>query len=86
VNLRFWMCPLLTLLKMHDPDCEYCDPRETCGVEMRERLEELDWRTQTQSLKNGDHEKAVGVSDSKPREVVANRPISSKEQQRKKIA
>ena len=42
---------------------------------MRERLEELNWRTPPRSLNSGDHGKAVKVFDSKP-EVVARTLIS----------
>ena len=34
-------CSLLTLLKIHRPDCEPCKALEKGGIEMRERLEEL---------------------------------------------
>jgi len=50
---------------------------------MLKRLEELNCRTQLHSLNNGDHEEVVGVSNSKPGEVVANPPISSAQQQKK---
>jgi hypothetical protein len=48
VKLR---CHLLSLLRIHRPDCEHCNVRETCGAEMRERLEELNRRTQPNLLK-----------------------------------
>jgi len=80
VNLK---CYLLSLLRIHRPDCEVCNAREKYGVEMRKRLEELNWRTQPDSLANGDHGEAVGVFDSKPREVVTSLPISLKAQQQK---
>ena len=70
VNLR---CCLLSLLRIHHPDCKRCNTRETCGDEMRMRLEELNWRTQ--SLDNGDHEDAVEVFDPEPREVVSGTPV-----------
>ena len=69
-------CYLLYLLRIHRPDCERCNARETCGDEMRRRLEELNWRTQPDSLNNGDHEQVVAVFDSKPDKVVASPPIS----------
>ena len=40
MNLR---CYLLSLLRIHHPDCERC-AREKYGVEMRKRLEELTGR------------------------------------------
>jgi hypothetical protein len=36
-----------------------------CGDEMRKRLEELNWRTQPHSLKNGNQGEVVEVFDSK---------------------
>jgi len=73
VKLR---CSLLFLLRIHHPDCEHCKAREKYGIEMRRRLEELNWRTQPHSLNNG-------VFDSKPGEVVASTPISLAQQQKK---
>jgi hypothetical protein len=85
VNQRYWMCYLLSLLRIHSPDCERCNAREMCGYEMRKRLEELSWRTQPRSLNNGDHGEVVEVFDSKTGKVVASPPISVKAQ-KKKIA
>ncbi len=65
MNLRPWTCYLLSRLRIHSPDCEHCSVRETCGDEMRNRLEELNWRTQTRSLDKTDHEEVVDVPDSK---------------------
>jgi hypothetical protein len=83
VKLR---CRLLSLLKIHRVDCERCNAPETCGDEMRKRLEELNWRTRPDSLNNRDHGDVVEVPDSKPGEVVASPPISLTAQQRKRIA
>ena len=77
-------CYLLSLLRIHRPDCEHCKAREKCGVEMRERLEELNWRTQPNLLNNRDDE-VVEVFGSKVGEVVAN-PLSVRAQEQKKIA
>ena len=77
-------CYLLSLLRIHRPDCQHC-AREMCGDEMRKRLDELSGRTQPHSLNNGDHEEVVEVFDSKPGKVVARSPISLKAQ-KKKIA
>ena len=52
MNLRRRICHLLSLLRIHIPDCEHRNAHETRGREMRERLEELGWRTQPRSLKN----------------------------------
>jgi hypothetical protein len=77
VNQLGWKCYLLSLVKLHSPDCECSNARETSGVEMRKRLEELNWRTQPSSPNNGSF-------DSKPGEVVASAPVSLAQQ--KKIA
>lgn len=65
MNLRRRICHLLSLLRIHNPDCERCNDREICWGEMRERLEELNWRTQPHSLKNEDHGGVMEVHDSK---------------------
>lgn len=80
VNLK---CYLLSLLRIHRPDCELCNAREQYGVEMRKRLEELNWRTRARSFNNEEHDEVV--RDSKPAEGLASPPISLA-QQRKKIA
>jgi len=84
VNQLGWKCYLLSLLRIHHPDCELCNAREKYGEEMRKRLEELNWRTQPRSLNNGDHGEALGVFDPKPAEVIST-PVSLA-QQEKKIA
>jgi len=78
VNQLGWKCYLLSLLRIHHPDCDLCNAREKYGEEMRRRLEELNWRTQPRSLSNG-------VFDSKPGEVIGT-PVSLKAQQQRKIA
>ena len=50
VKLR---CHLLSLLRIHRPDCEHCNAREKSGHEMRKRLEELNWRMQPDSVNGG---------------------------------
>jgi hypothetical protein len=82
VNLR---CYLLSLLRIHSPNCEVCNAREKYGVDMRKRLEELNWRTQPHLPNNGDHGEVVGVFDSRPG-VVMSAPVSLKAQQQKKTA
>jgi hypothetical protein len=72
VSLR---CYLLSLLRIHRPDCELCHAREKYGVEMRKRLEELGWGTQASSPTNGDHEEIVEVFRSEPGEVIST-PVS----------
>lgn len=77
-------CYLLSVLRIHHPDSERCNARETFGDEMRRWLEELNWRTQPDSLGNGGHEEVLAVFESKPDEVAASPRISSA--QRKKVA
>jgi hypothetical protein len=81
VNLR---CYLLSLMRFHSPSCEVCNAREKYGVEMRQRLEELNWRTLPDSHAHGDHGR-VGVElDSEPGEVICT-PVSLMAQQRTTI-
>jgi hypothetical protein len=47
---------------------------------MRERLAELNWRTQPNSVKKGAHGEAVPRFDSKPDEVVASPPSLAAQQ------
>ena len=75
-------CYLLSLLRIHRSDCEHCNVRETCGYEMRKRLEELNWRTQPYSPNNGDHGEVLEVFDSKPGEVVASQHVPLAQQDR----
>jgi len=84
VNQLRWKCYLLSLLRIHSPDCECRNARETSGEDMRKRLEELNWRTQPRSLNNRDQGEVLGGFDSKPGEVVASPPISLKARKRKK--
>ena len=56
---------LLGRLRIHRPDCEHCNARETSGDEMRKRLEELNWRTRPHSRNNGDCGDVVKLFDSK---------------------
>jgi hypothetical protein len=83
VNQLRWKCYLLSLVKLHSPDCECRNDCESSGEEMRKRLEELNWRTQPRSLNSGVHGEVLEVFDSKPGEVVASPPISLKPEQRK---
>jgi hypothetical protein len=80
VKLR---CYLLSLLRIHRRDCEHCKAREKCGIEMRERLEELKWRTQPNLLQMEVHGEIVEVFDSKPGEVAASPRISLVERVKK---
>jgi hypothetical protein len=80
VKLR---CYLLSLLRIHRPDCEHCKAREKCGIEMSARLAELNGRTQPNLVKKGVHGEVVPDLDSKPSDVVAGPPISSAQQVKK---
>ncbi len=66
---------------MHHPDCEHCNAGQTCGEQMRNRLEELGWQTQPHSLDNGEH--GVEVLDSNPSEGETNLPIPVRAKQKK---
>jgi hypothetical protein len=78
VKLR---CYLLSLLRIHRLDCEHCKDREKCGIEMRERLAELNSRTQPHLVKKDVHGEVV--PDSNPGEVVASPPSLSAQQMKK---
>jgi hypothetical protein len=80
VKLR---CYLLSLLRIHPLSCEHCKASEKCGLEMRERLEELNRRTQPNLLKEEIHREIVEGFDSKPSEVLASAPISSAQREKK---
>jgi hypothetical protein len=80
VNLR---CYLLSLLRFHRPNCEACQAREEYGVEMRQRLEELNWRTLPDAHAKGDHGRVVEF-DSEPGAVMC-KPVSLMAQQRTTI-
>jgi len=41
VMLRPRICYILSLLRIHSPDCAHCMARLTPGIELRKRLEEL---------------------------------------------
>ena len=72
VNLK---CYLSSLLRIHSPNCEICNASEEYGVEMRQQLEELNWRTLPDSHANGDHGRVVDEFDSEPGEVIST-PVS----------
>jgi len=54
VMLRPRICHVLSVLKIHRPDCEHCMARLTCGHELRKRLEELNARTPSPSHEKRD--------------------------------
>jgi len=72
-------CYLLSLLRIHRPDCKHCVARKRYGMEMQKRLEELNWRMQA------DSSEVVRVFDSELAEVITL-PVSLKVQQGKKSA
>jgi hypothetical protein len=41
VTLRTRICHVLSLLRVHNPDCMHCAVRLTCGNDLRKRLKEL---------------------------------------------
>ena len=53
VNFRRWICSLLSLLRIHSPDCKRCMARQAYGNELRKRLEELDGRARLQPPSQG---------------------------------
>lgn len=47
-SLRLRLCHVLSLLRIHRPDCEHCRARQKCGEELRNRLEELGGQSRPQ--------------------------------------
>lgn len=74
-------CYLLSLLRIHPLSCEHCKASERSGLEMRERLKELN--RQPNSLNQEIHREIVEGSDSKPSEGLASAPISSAKREKK---
>jgi collagenase-like PrtC family protease len=79
VKLR---CYLESLLKIHRPDCEQCNTPATWGPDIRQRLEELNSRTQQHSLDTGEPEEPARAFDSKPSEGIASQSISLTQQKK----
>ena len=65
-------CRLLSFLKLHQPDCDLCKARETCGLDMRRRLEELNSRTLPNSRRREARGEVAAVVARKPLEVIQN--------------
>jgi hypothetical protein len=65
----------LRLLRIHHPDCQY-GAREKYGMEMRKRLEELNWRMQPHSPTNANREQIARALDSKQDEFVSGNPAA----------
>jgi hypothetical protein len=79
VKLR---CSLMSLLRIHHPDCQYCKAREAYGIEMRKRLEELNWRVQANVSNFGDDAKRIeGIFYAEPVQVITL-PVSLKGQKK----
>ena len=74
-------CYLLSFLRIHPRSCEHCKAGEKSGLEMRERLEELN--RQPNLLKQEIHGEIVESFDSKPSEVLASAPVSSAKREKK---
>jgi collagenase-like PrtC family protease len=79
VKLR---CYLESLLRIHRSDCERCQIPEPWGGDIRQRLEELNSRTQPHSLNHGDQQEVVRTFDSKPSEGVASQSMSLAQQKK----
>jgi positive regulator of sigma E activity len=45
MSFRSRTCYILARLRIHNPDCEHCSARQTCGSELLKRLQELRWQT-----------------------------------------
>lgn len=45
VTFRERICYLLACARIHNPACEHCAARATCGGDLIKRLEELKWQT-----------------------------------------
>lgn len=69
-------CSLLSFLKLHQPDCNLRAARETCGLDMRRRLEELNSRTSPNSRRREAHGEVATVLALKPREIIQNSSVS----------
>jgi hypothetical protein len=79
-------CQLLSLLRIHHSDCQYC-AREAYGMEMRKRLEDLNWGMRPNVSNFGDRAEGIElkVFDSQPAEVITL-PVSLKVQHGKRSA
>ena len=56
VTLRPRICYVLSVLRIHNPDCKHCMAHLTCGGDLRKRLEELNEQPQPvqfQSFRHG---------------------------------
>lgn len=76
-------CFLLSFLKLHQPDCDYCRARKTCGLDMKRRLEELNGPMPPNLLKMEVRGEVAVVSAGKPRELMARPSVSLLHETRK---
>ncbi len=44
--MRSRVCHLLSILKIHRLDCDHCAAQRACGIAIRERLAELNGRSE----------------------------------------
>lgn len=65
MHLRRQICRFLSVLRIHNPDCEHCNTGEAAWGEMRQRLEELSWGAQPPVLKHANHGEIVEIRGSK---------------------
>jgi hypothetical protein len=69
MRFRPRICYLLSLLRIHNPDCKHCMAHLTCGNELRRRLQELNEISQPvqfQSFRHGVEMALMLVSSEKP--------------------
>jgi len=69
VMLRPRICYVLSLLRIHNPDCKHCTAHLTCGNELRKRLQELNEISepvQFQSFRHGVEMALVLMPSEKP--------------------
>jgi hypothetical protein len=55
VKLRPRICHLLSLLRIHSPNCKHCSAHLICGNELRKRLEELNEPSQPDQFQSFRH-------------------------------
>ena len=63
VHLQQRICYLLSILRIHSPDCVHCNARQTCWDETVRRLNELD-PSKHRTLKGGDQQEKTRARDS----------------------
>ena len=59
VHLRQRICYLLSILRIHNPDCTHCNARQTCWDDTVRRLNELDASGQS-TFNSGDQRENAG--------------------------